>query len=163
LLLQDFIGSCSRVGLRKSVLNVIGGFDESLPLCDDWDLWLRSAKVAKAACVCEILVRRHVGGAQMSGSLRTIFEGRRRFVEKHRGDFDARQLSHHLAVLSVILFNYEPRRARGLAFETLRLRPFQPRVYASLSASLLGLHAYRWLFSKYAGWRHGLYTGRARI
>ncbi len=163
MLVRDFIGSCSRVALRKSVLKVIGGFDQSLPSYEDWDLWLRAAKVAKVAGVAEILVRRHVGGEQISESLRTIFEGRRIVVEKHHGEFDASQLSHHLAALSGILFNYDPQRARSLAFQSLRLRPFQPRVYASLVSSLLGLNAYRWLFSRYSGWRHGYYTGRARL
>jgi glycosyltransferase involved in cell wall biosynthesis len=159
----DFIGSCSRVALRKSVLEVVGGFDETLPSYEDWDLWLRAAKVSKVASVPVCLVRRHLSGAQISGSLQRIYDGRFRVVEKHRADFDATQLSQHLSALAAILLNYDVPQARRMAWESLRLRPFQPMIYASLAVSGLGLHAYRWLFAKYTRWRHGLYTGRARI
>ncbi len=37
------IVSPSSVMLRKSVLDEIGGFDESMPVCEDYDLWLRIA------------------------------------------------------------------------------------------------------------------------
>jgi glycosyltransferase involved in cell wall biosynthesis len=163
LLAGDFIGSCSRVALRKSVLEVVGGFDETLPSYEDWDLWLRAAKVSKVASVPVCLLRRHLSGAQISGSLKRIYDGRSRVVEKHRADFDASQLSQHLSALSAILLNYDVREARRMAWESLRLRPFQPMIYASLAVSALGLRVYRWLFSKYTRWRHGLYTGRARI
>jgi glycosyltransferase involved in cell wall biosynthesis len=163
LLDGDLIGSCSRVALRKSVLEVVGGFDETLPSYEDWDLWLRAAKVSKVASVPICLVRRHLSGAQISGSLRTIYEGRSRVVEKHRADFDTAQLSQHLSALAAILLNYDVPQARRMGWESLRLRPFQPMIYATLGVSRLGVPVYRWLFSKYTQWRHGLYTGRARI
>jgi glycosyltransferase involved in cell wall biosynthesis len=163
LLASDFIGSCSRVAVRRSILAAEGGFDENLPIYDDWDLWLRVAKVAKVASVPAVLVRRHIGGSQLSGSLMRIFDGRRRVVEKHRQEFGPAELSGHLTALAAILLNYDIPRARAIARESLRLRPFQPLLYGSLGVSLLGSNSYRWFFARYARWRHGLYTGRARF
>jgi len=37
------IVSPSSVLLRKSVLDEVGGFDELMPVCEDYDLWLRIA------------------------------------------------------------------------------------------------------------------------
>ncbi|MEK9629089.1 MAG: glycosyltransferase [Nitrospinota bacterium] len=37
------IVSPSSVMVRKSVLEEVGGFDESMPVCEDYDLWLRIA------------------------------------------------------------------------------------------------------------------------
>ncbi|MEK9630222.1 MAG: glycosyltransferase [Nitrospinota bacterium] len=37
------IVSPSSVMLRKPVLDEVGGFDESMPVCEDYDLWLRIA------------------------------------------------------------------------------------------------------------------------
>ena len=37
------IVSPSSVMLRKSLLNEVGGFDESMPVCEDYELWLRIA------------------------------------------------------------------------------------------------------------------------
>lgn len=41
LLLANFISSGSNVLVRKQALMDIGGFDETLSNCQDWDLWLR--------------------------------------------------------------------------------------------------------------------------
>ena len=38
------IVSPSSVLLRAQLLNALGGFDESMPVCEDYDLWLRIAK-----------------------------------------------------------------------------------------------------------------------
>ncbi|MBT5958528.1 MAG: glycosyltransferase, partial [Nitrospina sp.] len=38
------IVSPSSVLLRTELLNEVGGFDESMPVCEDYDLWLRIAK-----------------------------------------------------------------------------------------------------------------------
>ena len=37
------IVSPSSVMLRKSILDEVGGFDELMPVCEDYDLWLRIA------------------------------------------------------------------------------------------------------------------------
>lgn len=44
LLLNDFIGSGSNALIRTEALRAVGGFDESLPPAEDWDLWLRLAR-----------------------------------------------------------------------------------------------------------------------
>jgi glycosyltransferase involved in cell wall biosynthesis len=163
LLAHDFIGSCSRVAVRKDVLEAVGGFDENLPSAQDWDMWLKVAKVTKLACVPKCLVRRHLGHEQISGSLKRICDGHMKVVEKHLKELDAAMLSRHWAGLSAILMNYDVPRGREMAFASLRLRPFQPMVYASLIASCLSLPNYRWLFRKYTRWRHALYTGRAAV
>jgi glycosyltransferase involved in cell wall biosynthesis len=163
LLAHDFIGSCSRVAVRRDILEAAGGFDESLPSGQDWDMWVRAGRLAKVACVPECLVRRHLGHEQISGSLKRIYEGHLKVVEKHRQEFDAALLARHWADLAAMLMNYDLPRGREMAFASLRLRPFQPRVYASLTASFLGLANYRWLFRKYTRWRHGFYAGRAAV
>jgi GT2 family glycosyltransferase len=163
LLAHDFIGSCSRVAVRTEVAQSIGGFDESLPSGQDWDMWVRASQKAKVACVPECLVRRHLGHEQISGSLKRIYEGHRKVVEKHREEFGAALLGRHWADLAAMLMNYDLPQGRELALASLKLRPFQPRAYASLTASLLGKTGYRWLFRKYTRWRHGLYAGRAAV
>jgi glycosyltransferase involved in cell wall biosynthesis len=41
--LQRCLVSPSAVMLRRSLFESVGGFDESLPVCEDYDLWLRIA------------------------------------------------------------------------------------------------------------------------
>jgi glycosyltransferase involved in cell wall biosynthesis len=58
LLLEGNIlaGSASSVMVRTSVMKQVGGFDPSLSLCADWDLWLRTSVVTKFVPVHETLV-----------------------------------------------------------------------------------------------------------
>lgn len=163
LLAWDCIGSCSRVTIRKSILDRVGGFDQSLRCYEDWDLWLRVAKLSEVACVNECLVIRHIGHHQVSGTLMTILKGKTQVIEKHRADMPGAVLGKHLVTLAAMRFNYEPAEARRMAMEGLRLQPAQPLGYATLCASLLGRPAYRWLFSQAARKRHGFFAGRAAI
>jgi hypothetical protein len=55
--------SPSTAVLRKSVLLASGGFDESLPACEDYDLWLRLCHRYPVHYVDELLVTRHAGHA----------------------------------------------------------------------------------------------------
>jgi len=41
LTMSNVLGSASLVLLRKSDFLKVGGFDEALPSCQDWDLWFR--------------------------------------------------------------------------------------------------------------------------
>ena len=41
IVISNYIGGCSLVVCKKSVLLKVGLFDEELPACEDWDLWIR--------------------------------------------------------------------------------------------------------------------------
>jgi glycosyltransferase involved in cell wall biosynthesis len=49
-------GSASSVMVRASVMKQVGGFDPSLSLCADWDLWLRASVITRFVPVHETLV-----------------------------------------------------------------------------------------------------------
>lgn len=163
LLEWDFIGSCSRVSVRKNVLHAVGGYDESFINCQDWDLWLRVTKVTEAGCAHECLVKRHLCSERLTGRLGPICEGLRGLVEKHRRDMSPRVLGKHLGTLAILYGNYDRQQGWRTALQGLKLRWFQPRVFAALGASLLGRGPYRFLFSRWTRRWHGLYIGRAAI
>ena len=163
LLDWDFIGSPSRVTVKKQVLDRVAGFDETFLNCQDYDLWLRVARASKIACVPYCLVKRHLVSDQMSASLPNICEAWERILKKYRSEMKPRTLARNLSRVAILLFNYDPCRARALAWEGLRLRPVQPWLVAAVAASILGMDSYRWLFRKLAKWRSKLYLGRARI
>ena len=160
---RHFIGSPSRVTVRKRVLDRVAGFDETFVNCQDYDLWLRVAKVSKIACVPCCLVKRYLLSNQMSGSLRNICEGWEHILMKFHADMKPRTLTKHISRVAIMLLNYEPRRARALAWQGLRLRPFQPALLAALALSALGVERYRWVFGKMVRRFDRFYLGRARI
>lgn len=53
--------SPSAVMLQRSLLEETGGFDESLPACEDYDLWLRICSVYSVAYVDEALLKKYGG------------------------------------------------------------------------------------------------------
>ena len=163
LLDSNFIGSCSRVTVKREALQRVSGYDETLVAHQDWDLWLKVARVCKVGCVAYCLVKRHLGYDQITGNLRRICDGRERILQKYRGDMKPHILARQLAVVALFLFNYDPRRARALAWEGLRLRPIQPMLVGGMAASILGMDFYRWLFMKMGKWRQRTYLGQARI
>jgi len=67
-LLQGYgvAGSASAVLARRDLVIAAGGFDESLFLGEDWDLWIRMAKLSHLDFLAEALtgIRRHDLGSQ---------------------------------------------------------------------------------------------------
>jgi glycosyltransferase involved in cell wall biosynthesis len=59
-------GGCSGVLAERTVLTKVGGFDEGLGPCADWDLWLRLLKAGPPACAPAPLVGYRLHPANMS-------------------------------------------------------------------------------------------------
>ena len=51
LVVSNYISSCSTVLVRRSIIQELGGFDETIWIVDDWDMWLR---IAAAAVICGV-------------------------------------------------------------------------------------------------------------
>ncbi len=61
--------SPSAAMMRRGLFERVGGFDESLPVCEDYDLWLRIAKDTEIPLIPEALVTKRGGHAdQLSRS-----------------------------------------------------------------------------------------------
>jgi glycosyltransferase involved in cell wall biosynthesis len=50
----------STVMMRRAVVERVGGYDETLPVAQDYDLWLRLARVTRVANLPDVLVVRHL-------------------------------------------------------------------------------------------------------
>lgn len=55
--------SCSSILMEKSVFDDLGGFDETLPVCEDYDLWLRMSLRYPIAYLDEPLIVKRGGHA----------------------------------------------------------------------------------------------------
>lgn len=61
--------SPSAVMMRRELFDRVGGFDESFPVCEDYDLWLRISRDTEVPLIPEALVTRRGGHAdQLSRS-----------------------------------------------------------------------------------------------
>ncbi|MFC1637746.1 glycosyltransferase family 2 protein, partial [Candidatus Margulisiibacteriota bacterium] len=85
--------SASSIIMEKEIFQDLGGFDESLPVCEDYDLWLRMALRYPVAYLNEKLVVKRGGHAdQLSQKYWGMDRFRIRALEKLlRGDLSQEQ------------------------------------------------------------------------
>jgi len=84
--------------IKKSFLNMIGGFDVDLSACQDWDLWIRLSKVCHFYPVRESLAWYRVHGEQISTDIFKKINAREMLIDKYREEYDSYPeiLSTHL-------------------------------------------------------------------
>jgi glycosyltransferase involved in cell wall biosynthesis len=113
-------GSASAVLARRDLVTAAGGFDESLILGEDWDLWIRMAKLSHVDFVADALtgIRIHALGIQRMTSAvpEVVLLERLRIVEKWVDRVpDSRHLIDRYRIEAVrlgvknVLMRYPPR------------------------------------------------------
>jgi glycosyltransferase involved in cell wall biosynthesis len=101
LLKDNIIGSTSIPLLKTKVVKETGGFDEELRSRQDYDLWLRIAKLYKVDFVPEPLVLYRVHRNRISGNVDAQLQGTHRVLEKYFEDIQRNPaaLAHHYYLL----------------------------------------------------------------
>lgn len=75
LLCENFIGSTSSILCTKDALMDVGMFDESLPSCQDWELYIRIASRYHIDYIGEPLLRYYIHGNSITGNCNRAIEG----------------------------------------------------------------------------------------
>ena len=78
--------------VRRELLEQIGGFDSSCVPCDDWDLWLRLARICRFAFVDELTLDYRCYPEQQSRDEIKALRAARRVLGKHPFDLATRPL-----------------------------------------------------------------------
>jgi glycosyltransferase involved in cell wall biosynthesis len=132
-LLQASLASTQTLVVRRTVLEEIGGFDESLPALVDWDCALRLAARGPFAFVDEPLVLQFLSDNSITRFRDRRLRARSMIVRKHAALFAARP---DLLALQYRGIAADARRlgeiatARAAIGEACRLRPFDLRLRA---------------------------------
>jgi len=142
LLTSNVIGETSVGIVRRRALSEIGGFDESLPSCQDMDLWLRICERFHADVVSDALVRVAKGddNPRITNNVADALEGRALFCHKHKHKL----IRHGLLHLYLRKSGWWQQRrvlnrrlARGLYLESLRANPVAPLTYILLLSTYM--------------------------
>jgi len=133
----------SSVLARRECLLEVGGFDEGLPLAQDWDLWLRVAGRWEMGVVQEelTLYRRHGGQRSDDRAEMRRWEGevvRRALARDELGKWShgvgRRRLAWaHARLGRLLLRRREIQAARAELRESMELFPFNPVVWSTLA------------------------------
>ena len=157
IFLHDMV-STPTVILRREALTSCGGFDESLGVGQDTDLWFRIALGHRFAAIAEPLVLRRLHAGNITRDARALAEavvtiwGRYLEAVTERephmrrallADFAAKRWDHEF--LEGVLALHEGRRAqaRRRLMRAILARPGRARAYAFLGATFLGEGALR--------------------
>ena len=81
LLLGNHI-TASSVMVRRSIVQELGGFEESIRGTEDWDLWIRIAERWQVAACHEPLVCYRFHGGMISGDPSRMIDARRRVIQR---------------------------------------------------------------------------------
>lgn len=90
LLVANYVGTFSSIVVRRDVFERVGGLDESLRSCQDWDLSIRLSRVTKICCVEDYLVSYFHNGAdkhRISSNPASLIQGHRRMLEKFGDEY----------------------------------------------------------------------------
>jgi glycosyltransferase involved in cell wall biosynthesis len=83
LLWGNFISAPSALMIKKSVFEQLGCFNIELTCCEDYEMWLKIAKVYQIQTVDEPLVRYRIHQNQMSNKFKKMQETHKSILDKH--------------------------------------------------------------------------------
>ncbi|MBU2552539.1 MAG: glycosyltransferase [Proteobacteria bacterium] len=138
ILVQNFVGTTSTPLIKADLLAKTGGFDRSLPSCQDWDLWIRLAGLVEFEYVDQVLVLSHYQGDSISANRAATIEGHLGIEAKYRQEIaslNAGQRSgHYLYMGKVFWWKRDLARSLGRFFRSAAASPRTlPRVVSFLA------------------------------
>jgi glycosyltransferase involved in cell wall biosynthesis len=143
---RNRVGPPSAVLVRRSCLDKVGLFDETLEFGEDWDLWIRLAQFFEFACVLRPLFRYRIHTMRMTTNYEGRIRGSEHLLRKHLAYFLARPLELSYLYLDIgRLHAHLGRmgRARAAFRKAVALAPLRLKSYQYLGLSLLGGRVFR--------------------
>jgi len=150
LITRNWIGTTSTVMVRATVLAKIGLFDETLPACQDWDLWIRIARKYTILPLKEPLVklRVHTKGSQkkrITENYQNLIKGREALYLKIKKDLvkssPATRAEYYFEEGRFNAYHMLMNKARSCYLASLHIKP-SVRSVLRLIISLIPPHLY---------------------
>jgi glycosyltransferase involved in cell wall biosynthesis len=142
LLTHNVVGETSVGMVRRSALDAIGVFDETLPALQDLDLWLRLCEQFEAGVVPDILVRVAKGddGGRITTNSAATTRARDLFCEKHADKLRRRNVLHRYLRSTAWVYlrvARDPIMARRRYLDSVAARPTAIFTYLMLGVAWL--------------------------
>jgi glycosyltransferase involved in cell wall biosynthesis len=146
---QNYLGTTSTAMVRRDTLYRLGGFDPTLPSCQDWDLWIRLRRVGEFTIVPEpLVVFNQTERVRISSNKANVMAGHAQlFARALRDVHDQREKRvikayHHSRLSQIFLADFrQPMAAVISASKSILHHPTRSGVRALMSAvkaTLLG-------------------------
>jgi glycosyltransferase involved in cell wall biosynthesis len=110
---SNILGTTSTALVSRFALAAIGGFDENLPSCQDWDVWIKLRKQGEILVIPDPLVFFEQGGKdRISKNYVSVIEGHRMLFERILKEVDGLvprlrvRASHHARMSQIMLDDF---------------------------------------------------------
>ena len=148
LLKYNIIGSPTPLMNRDAVIKV-GGYDESLFSCQDWDLWIRMAEIIEIDFVNQILARYNIHGSQKSTDFAKMIKSREYLFSKYQNRMPRETVAlHQLSISNLYAIANNRKMAEEMLIKSLKSCIFFPNV-GLFFCSLVSYKLYTALLKKY--------------
>ena len=139
--------------IKKRCFQKAGFFDETLPSCQDWDMWIRLSKYCDFDFVPDILAKHHVHGGQISVDLNAKIVAREKLIEKYWVDLSKNSQAFSVILKRLgILYSLAGNQGKGRKYflKSIKQSPLQKGSYIHFLLSLLPPRIHRNLLKKYS-------------
>jgi glycosyltransferase involved in cell wall biosynthesis len=146
IMYKNVIGSTSVAFVRRECFEKCGLFDESLPACQDWDMWIRIGSVYDFVSVGDVLVKYLVHENRITTNYRSKLTGHSILLKKHYLEFAKSRRSHAEQVFRIGKFSAlcgRKMEAIGNFLKAIQINPYQYRYYMHLLAVAANSSVYR--------------------
>lgn len=145
ILVGNFIITSSLI-LRKECFEKVGLFDESVPFCSDYVMWIRISRQFLFEYIKKPLVKYYIHNNSLSGNHRLVISGIETMLNKY-GDFFALNSKgysyRYIDLGEYYCYNGNVNKGREAFLKAIELHPFDIRPYFNLCLSLLGVSAFK--------------------
>ena len=112
--------SCQTLMIDRELVLSVGGFDESLPRLQDWELCLRLSQAAPIYFLDEVLVEVHLSADSISSDLTKYLQSAEQILGRHRTLFDSDPVAEGILRLNVALVSLRERHLKAFAVQSWR-------------------------------------------
>jgi len=122
-------------------------FDETLPSCQDWDMWIRLAKNYRFDYVPEILVKRHERSSKrITADPALRIAGREIILKKFLKDIEKQgsnvKAKHYFWIGNYLCHFGDIKKGRKKLLQAFLIFPWNPKYLFHFSISFLGRRTY---------------------
>jgi glycosyltransferase involved in cell wall biosynthesis len=140
LLHENCVGSTSTMLLKRECLERVGGFDETLPSCQDYDLWIRIAQEFEFEVISEPLFKYYFQDRKISNNLDALNTGLEMLAKKYSKPPLSKKFysSRHLSLGVLYCYAGNDQKAKKALWKAIKIHPLALRPYLYLGLAFFG-------------------------